>query len=175
MRERTRHRLTGTLFLLALAIVFVPMLFDRDDAAPVQLSPVDQGYVPPLVEGLDQAPESDFEAQVQELREKADAEGFHRQTKTKIGEPVLSEADDQTDAWAVQVGAFGGADKARAFRDDLRADGYESFISSYKPPQGGVLSRVAVGPLLDRERAGALSDELSAKYEVEARLMAFGN
>ena len=175
MIERTRHRLTGALFLLALAVIFVPMLFDRDDAPPVQLSPIDESYAPPPVEGLDQAPESDFAARVQGLREAADAEGFHRQTKTKIGEPVLSEANEQTDAWAVQLASFADADKARAFRDLLRADGFESFISSYKPRQGAILSRVAVGPLLNQERADQLAEELSAKYDSEARLMAFGN
>lgn len=175
MNEQTRHRLTGILFLLALAVIFVPMLFDGDDAPPVRLSPVDESYEPPRVEGLDRAPDSDYVAEVQALREEADAQGFHRKTKTKWGEPVLSDANEQTDAWAVQVGSFADAEKARAFQDLLRSDGFEAFISSYKPRQGGILSRVAVGPLLNREEAGQLAEQLSAKYDAEARLMAFGN
>ncbi len=174
MIARTRHRLTGTLFLLALTVIFLPILFDRDGAPPVQLSPIDEDYPPPLLEGLDRVPESDFAVRVQDLREKADAEGFHRQTKTKIGEPVLSDADERTDAWAVQLASFADPEKARAFRDRLRADGFESFISSYKPRQDVILSRVAVGPLLNRERAAQLAEELSTKYALEARLMAFG-
>ena len=175
MNERTRYRTTGALFLLSVGVIFVPMLFDRDDAPPVQLAPVNEDYQPPVVRGLDRVPESDFAARVEGLRAETDEQGFHRGTKTKMGEPVLSAPNDQTDAWAVQLGSFASADKARAFRDRLRADGYEAFLSSYKPEADVIRNRVAVGPLLDAERAERLAEELSGRYEVEARLMAFGN
>ena len=175
MNERTRYRTTGAMFLLAVGVIFIPMLFDRDDAPPVQLAPIDEDYQPPVVRGLDLVPESDFAARVEGLRAETDEQGFHRRTKTKMGEPVLSAPNDRTDAWAVQLASFSVADKARAFRDRLRADGYEAFLSSYKPEAEVILSRVAVGPLLDAERAARLAEELSGRYEVEARLMAFGN
>ena len=175
MNERTRYRTTGTLFLLSIGVIFAPMLFDRDDVPPVQLAPIDEDYQPPAMHGLDRVPESDFAARVEGLRAETDEQGFHRRTKTKMGEPVLSTPGDRTDAWAVQLASFAVLDKARAFRDRLRADGYEAFLSSYKPEADVILNRVAVGPLLDAERAERLAEELSGRYEVEARLMAFGN
>ncbi len=177
MNERTRYRLTGSLLLLALLIIFVPMLFDSDEVPLVELAPVDEDYLPPTVQGLQElaVPESDFAERVQALREQADDQGFHRETRTRIGEPVLSPPSADTSAWAVQVGSFADVDKALAFRDRLRADGNEAFTSGYKTDDGAVLSRVAVGPLLDQARAARLAEDLSARYEVEAVLMAFGN
>ena len=175
MNERTRYRTTGTLFLLAVGVIFIPMLFDRDDASPVQLANVNEDYQPPAVRGLDRVPQSDFAARVQGLREEADEQGFHRETKTKIGEPLLSAPDGRTDAWAVQLASFADADRARAFRERLRTDGYEAFLSGYRPEPEVILHRVAVGPLLDAERTERLAEELSGRYEVQARLMAFGN
>ena len=177
MNERTRHRLTGSLLLFALLVIFVPALFDSDEVPLVELAPLNEDYVPPNPQGLPEvvAPESDFAERVQALREEADEEGFHRGTKTRIGEPVLSLPSADTSVWAVQLASFSDADRALAFRDRLRADGKEAFTSSYKPEEGVVLNRVAVGPLLDEERAARLAEELSARYEMQAILMAFGN
>ena len=176
MSEQTRYRITGGLFLLAIAIIFLPMLFDDDGVPSVELAPVDASYQPPAVEAFeDVVPETDLAARVQALREQADDQGFHRRTGTRIGEPVLSPPNDETDAWAVQLGSFSEADKATAFRDRLRADGHEAFTSTFKRREGVIMHRVAVGPFLSEERAGSLATDLAEKYEETPKLMAFGN
>ena len=176
MSEQNRHRVTGGLFLLALAILFVPMLFDGDAVPSVQLAPVDSSYQPTAVQTFeDVVPETDLAAQVQALREQADAQGFLRSTGTRIGEPVLSLPDEATDAWAIQLGSFSEADKATAFRDRLRADGHEAFTSMFKRREGVVMHRVAVGPFLSEERAGSLATDLEDQYGETPKLMAFGN
>ena len=176
MNEQTRHRLTGSLFLLAIAIIFLPMLFDGDGVAGVQLEPIETDYVPPMVQPFDEVvPDSDVVERVAELRAEVDEQGFHRGTGARLGEPVLSVPGDATEAWAVQLASFSDQDNAREFRDRLRADGYEAFEASYKPAAGGVMHRVAVGPLLNSSRAELLREELATRYETEARIMAFGN
>lgn len=177
MNERTRYRLTGSLLLLSLLIIFVPMLFDGDEVPLVELVPVDEDYAPPTMQGLQElaVPESDFAERVQALREQADEQGFHRETRTRIGEPVLSLPSADTSAWAVQVGSFADVDRALALRDRLRAGGEEAFTSAYKADDDSVRSRVAVGPLIDRERADRLAEKLAARYKVETMLVAFGN
>ena len=176
MSEQSRYRITGSLFLLAVAIVFLPMLFDGDGVPSVTVERIEIDYVPEAVQRFDEAaPASDFVERVAELRQEVDEQGFHRETGTRIGEPVLSNPDDATEAWAVQLASFAEQGNAVDFRDRLRADGFEAFVTSYKPPGGQVLNRVAIGPVLDVTRAERLQRELSERYAVNARIMAFGN
>lgn len=176
MNEQTRHRITGSLFLLAIAIIFLPMLFDGDGVAGVQLEPIETDYIPPAVQRFNEVvPASDFVERVAELRAEVDEQGFRKDTGARLGEPVLSVPNDATEAWAVQLASFSDQDNARDFRDQLRADGYEAFVASYRPATGAVMSRVAVGPLLNASRAELLREELATRYETEARIMAFGH
>ena len=75
----------------------------------------------------------------------------------------------------MQLASFAEQGNAVNLRDRLRADGFEAFVSTYKPPGGEILNRVAVGPVLDLARAERLQQELSERYDVEARIMAFGS
>ena len=176
MTEQTRYRITGGLFLLAIAIIFVPMLFDDDGVPPVKLAPVDANYQAPAVAPFEEVvPETDLAARVQALRREADDQGFHRRTGTRIGEPVLSSPNDETGVWAIQLGSFSEAGKATAFRDRLRADGHEAFTSMFKRREGVIMHRVAVGPFLSEERAGSLAKDLEDQYGETPKLMAFGN
>ena len=74
--------------------------------------------------------------------------------------------------WAIQVASFANVDNARVLRDRLRADGYEAFLSSLQT-DAGIATRVAVGPVQNRDEAQALKQALSERYRVTARLMAF--
>jgi DedD protein len=175
LREETRYRVTGSLFLLALAVICLPMLLDGSGLPARSLPdlPMDDS-LPEVATLTAPAPESDFIARVQELREQVDEQGFLTDSGTRFGEPVLSHTDARSEAWAVQVASFARAVNAEEFRARLRKDGYEAFISTARTDDQ-VLSRVAVGPLLDRQRAETLRGELSARYDVQARLVAFSN
>ena len=175
MNEQTRYRVTGSLFLLAVAIVCLPMLFDGDGLPSVSLEPLSSSLPLPEVQPFSEvAPQSDFVARVDALRRAVDEEGFHRETHTLFGEPVLGGTVSATDVWAVQVASFAERDNALSFRSQLRDDGYEAFLSTIKNGNA-IRYRVAVGPLLDLTEAETLQQELSGQYEVEARLMAFSN
>lgn len=191
MREETRYRVTGSLFLLALAVIGLPMLLDGAGLPARELPDMpSQATFPPVEPLASHVPESDYVARVQALRNQVDADGFLTSSGSRFGEPVLT-PDDEAEhapaagdagseggsgaaAWAVQVASFARAGNAEEFRTRLRRDGYEAFISTAKI-SGRVLSRVAVGPLLDRVRAQTLRSELAARYDVHARLMAFSN
>ena len=205
MREETRYRVTGSMFLLAIAVICLPMLLDGAGLPAKRLADLPMDDSLPEVRPLgERAPESDFAARVEALRGQVDEDGFLTGSGTRFGEPVLSpgqppetapgqeqdvhpveaegagSADQtprhgvQTVAWAVLVASFARAGNAEEFRTRLRADGYEAFVSTAKL-RGQVLSRVAVGPVLERGRAERLRQELSARYDVRARLMAFSN
>lgn len=176
MDEQTRYRVTGSLFLLAVAVIVLPMLFDGDGLERLELEPLNVPRdVPAVSRRIEVAPASDVVERAAELAAEVDEEGFQTDSSgTRIGEPVLAEADDVTQVWAVQVASFSDEANALKLRDRLRGDDYEAFISTARQ-KGEVVSRVAVGPLLDRTEAQALRDTLSKSLALDARVVAFSN
>lgn len=176
MDEQTRYRVTGSLFLLSVAVIVFPMLFDGAGLDPVDIEPLEVARTTPdVTRRVDVAPASDLLVQAEELAGQVDEEGFLTDSSgTRFGEPVLTEEDPATRVWAVQVASFKEAPNALKLRDQLRVEGFEAFISTVKQ-NDEILSRVAVGPLLDRSDADTLRTDLSATLELEARIVAFSN
>lgn len=67
--------------------------------------------------------------------------------------------------YAVQVGAFSGANEATAMRDKLRAAGFNAFTEAVRTDKG-TLTRVRVGPVAGRAEADALRAQVAAKAGV---------
>ncbi len=177
MDERIRYRVTGSLFLLAIAIILFPMLFDGAGLEPLEIEPLNVPmHVPDVPSRTDKAPESDFVARTDALRETVDEGGFQAEAEgTRMGEPVLTDPDATTRVWAVQVASFGEEENALKLRDQLRANEKEAFISTVRQDDT-TLRRVAVGPLLDRGEADGLRDELAATLGLsDVRVVAFSN
>lgn len=173
MDEQTRYRVTGSLFLLALAIICLPMLFDGEGIPSIELPPLPEPEPAPQVQPLEQlAPASDYVARIESLRQQTDPDGFDVATGTRFGEPVLSDPVADTAAWAVQVASFAEQDNALKLRARLRGQGFEAFISTTNA-DAEVRHRVAVGPLLNQSDAVDMRAELSQLLDLEARLMAF--
>ncbi len=70
--------------------------------------------------------------------------------------------DTSKTGFAVQVGAFSAAADANALRDKLRGAGFNTFTDTVTTDKG-VLTRVRVGPAMNRAEADALSVSVKAK------------
>jgi cell division septation protein DedD len=172
MQERTRYRVTGTLFLLALAVILIPMLFDGEGAESLVLSDIERRDEARIVRPYDEVvPQTDVVARVQELKAEIDDEGFAEASGTRFGEPILRPITQDSDVYAVQAASFAQLDNAQAFREALRGGGFEAFISTGKSAAGVLVHRVAVGPLLSRADAEQMQASISDKFTVEARVM----
>ena len=68
--------------------------------------------------------------------------------------------------FAVQVGAFGDATEAGAMRERLRAAGFSAFTDTVTT-DAGKLTRVRVGPVIDRAAADQLKAQIQAKTGVD--------
>ncbi len=175
--EQTRYRVTGSLFLLAIAVILFPMLFDGAGLAPLEIQALNvPREVPDVPDRADRAPASDLVDRADALRATVDAEGFQVEAEgTRMGEPVLSEPDPSTRVWAVQVASFGEEENALKLRDRLRSDEQAAFISTVRQGEE-TLRRVAVGPLLDRAEADGLREELAVSLGLDdVRVVAFSN
>ena len=67
--------------------------------------------------------------------------------------------------FAVQLGAFGNAEEATRLRDRARAAGLSAFVEQVQTDKGP-LTRVRLGPVLDRDAATALQQQAQAKLGV---------
>jgi len=68
--------------------------------------------------------------------------------------------------FAVQLGAFSAAGDATALRDRLRASGFAAFTETVSTDKGP-LTRVRVGPVIDRAAADQLKAQVKAKTGVD--------
>ena len=68
--------------------------------------------------------------------------------------------------FAVQVGAFGDATEAGAMREKMRAAGFTAFTETVDTDKGK-LTRVRVGPVLDRAAADQLKSQIQAKTGID--------
>jgi len=173
MSERARYRVTGSIFLIALAVILLPMLFDGA-GAPLRKPPPlpTQSPAKPAPRFADVVPSSDVVQRVAALRDEVDKDGFSTDTGTRFGEPVLLPVDDATEVWAVQAASFANQNNARAFRSTLRAAGLEAFVSTAKGSgREGVMYRVAVGPLLSNADAKSLQRRLADEFDVSPSIV----
>ena len=162
--DQTRYRIAGAVFLVAVAIIVLPMLFD---GAGIQSSDV-RPTEPPVIEGLDVAdnPKPDF-TQAVEARDRiaamVDDEGYLAESGTLIGEPVLTSDRVEARQWAVQVASFSQPENALALRDALLADDFPAWLSHAKTGNRRS-TRVAVGPMMSRDDAEAMRQRLAPEY-----------
>lgn len=192
-----KQRLVGAVVLVALAVIFIPMLLDggRRDALTAS-----ENGIPPkpgfYFEPLDippQEPEA-LEPRPAVVEQAATPiETGPLATATTVAEPAPAKAPPSTaqkppqpkpliqpkpvkvepaqvEAWAVQVGSFSSADNALGLRDRLRSKGFSAFVEKLQGDKG-MIYRVRVGPEASREAAEALKGKVTAAFDLPALVM----
>lgn len=180
MNERGRHRLLGAAFVVAMAGIIVPILFDGagvPDIAPHTYAPMPSEPLPaPVAPMATDGPDWAFVDEVRKLESEA---GFGPEVdgaRTKLGQPVQQEADASSapeQPWVIQVATFGEAENARKLKERLMADGFHAFVTDVRMEDGREFVRVSVGPILDATEAKRLQDDLARRFQVKAVLKRF--
>lgn len=187
MDEKVKHRMIGAAVFFALAVIFVPMLFEES------LKPADQ---PTLQEvKIPQQPKP-FESQIVSLgKPKTAAPVELPVTTTSIPSPVELPATEAitevvippeplqpapktippettasktptnipSNAWMIQVGSFGSEANAHGLANELQKSGFKAFVELIQGNNGASLYRVAVGPQAGRGNAESIRDSLLQK------------
>ncbi len=140
MDIRLKRRLAGGAVLVLLAVIFVPMLFEDalQPESALELPHPDDDLLP------------DSEQPATSLMLPLDA-------APQV--PLPS-------SWAVQVGSFSSAENAEALVKKLKRAGFPAFVVK-RAETGKLLYRVRVGPLLDKDRAVALAEQIKEKVDLK--------
>lgn len=178
-----KRRLVGAVVLIALGVIFIPMILDGSGRSgrmtvDVEIPPAPVYDVPDRLPSLPPpvAPDEPREPaqRSKEATLKAVPAGPQSDTgrsAAPVSDSTPAEAPKETEAvspsaWVVQVGSFEDEDKALALRDRLRQAGFPAFVESHRSEREKILYRVRVGPELKRE----LAEQALAKLKREQDL-----
>ena len=173
MEQKTRYRLTGTLFLLSAGYILIMLLMGEpvNESENIPELQVDIEKIPDIPSFDEVASESDVVEVIEELKSAVDEDGFSTENGTLFGQPVLVPLSSDSKVFSVQAASFKIVNNANNLRDKLRAAGYEAFISSMKNKEGAIIHRVAVGPLLDKKDAEQMRISIDNEFSLEAQIM----
>lgn len=190
--DRLKQRLVGAIVLVALAVIFIPIILDGGR----------QQSLPPFGEAIPEKPAELAELhnkqadtvnipprpQVQERR-LVDAESPPLKSTTpsksdkttpKVENTVAAAdkraagetnvSDKGNKAWVVQVGSFKYRKNALKLRDRLRKHQYRAFVEAVQS-NGNWTYRVRVGPEVRRSSAEQVQKQLLAKLKIKGVVM----
>ena len=178
-----KQRLVGAVVLGCLAIIFLPILLDGEGVTPLEMNiviPAAPAFPEPL-EVEPQRPtvlsdtaqiliESNESAVIEREVEIVDAIAVDSATNQEL--PVL-DTEGLPQAWSIRLGLFGDGANAEALVTNLLTQDYRAYSDSM-PTSQGELTAVFVGPVLTRNEAESLRDELSDNFNVDALIVDFG-
>jgi DedD protein len=165
-----KQRVVGALVLLALAVIFLPALFDRDPMAPVSRdSQIPEAPQVLRVEiGAPVVPEDSTSAPEPELMyvpEIADEVG-------EVPEAPGIETDGTPKAWVLQVASFRQRDLADTLSRKLNDKGYPGYVREVPHPDG-ILVRVFVGPKLDKQTLLTVKAAVEREFGLQGMVLPF--
>ena len=198
MDAALKQRLVGAIVLVALGVIFLPMVFDgsgTDQRLDVAIQVPDEPAVPdsriddtpepvavpaetaPEPKGGDTASASSAPGSSGDQAAGAQAAPSTRDEASPSGgsEAGAGNGDDNAgkgspSAWVVQVGSFARKTNALVLRDRLRQDGHDAFVE--KGDSGGkTVWRVRVGPVPTEDRAQKLREEIERERNGKSALV----
>ncbi|VXC11652.1 DedD protein [Pseudomonas sp. 8BK] len=186
-----KQRMVGALVLLALAVIFLPMLLSREDesqrvqvdapAMPVAPEIPDVELQPVAVPEPQLLPDEPIGSEVaQGLEPKEPAvneQPAAPTTPAAAPEPVAKppqpapsklDANSLPISWSVQLASLSSSDGAQKLQKTLRSQGYNAYIRTVDG-----MNRVFVGPLIERAEADRLRDQLNRQHKLNGFVVRF--
>lgn len=165
-----KQRLIGAVVLLAAAIVFLPVLFDRDYIEPIdkttQIPP--EPEVEPVVIAPPSPPKGVTPAPSPQNMFVPDEAGA---VPLNIEEPGFKSTGEPK-TWTLQVAAYRFDAHADKMRNKLIDMGYSAYTKKVNS-EAGTLTRVYVGPQLEKNKLLEAKKTLDKTFNVESILLKF--
>jgi DedD protein len=187
VNEILKQRLVGALILIALAVVFWPIIFVEPDESPI---PGDMTIPERPHIDISQIPQPDpaqarsspaLEARSEAAGEQAVAAAEPSAPVAAQQKPVVKQRAPRDEAperpaldaqglpiaWILQVASVSSPDKAEQIRQRLTGMGYKAYVKTVRH-DGKKLLRVYIGPKFERSRLDAIKSEVDKAFSVES-------
>ena len=181
--KNLKQRIVGALVLVALAVIFLPILFSRPDDLrqvvvdvppmpknPVMVPVAQEPVVVPEPEPLPELPPVVEEPVAQEP-----AAGIaETELPAAAQSPAAKAPTTRLDAnslpvtWSGQLASLSTRSSAEELQKKLRSKGYNAYVRSVDGK-----NRVMVGPVIDRAEADRLRDQLGRQMSLNGFIVPF--
>lgn len=191
MEITVKQRLAGAIVLIALGVIFIPMLLDgagmmEKDRLEMRLPPkprydfprhIEAEPLPELVK--EEVVSTEPEKIKEEPKPVKQAEPEKPRAIAKPSKPKSTSASTSTTStskspalttYVIQVGSFGERKNALALRDKLRKAGFTAYVESTRS-SGKEMTRVKVGPVLKPKEAESLLKRLSKEMKLQGQIV----
>lgn len=177
MDDGLKQRLIGAFVLLAIAVIFIPVMFDRERMAPVDTRtqiPAAPHIEPLVIETPTPTPLPEVvEATIEPAP--AAAEMYVPDETEEVSpepEPIGVDQKGVPKGWVLQVASFKSVEHAKGLRDKLIAADFTSYVRSVNTSKGE-MTRVFVGPTIDKEDLLAQKERVEKEFKVQTLLLKF--
>ena len=196
MEERIKQRMVGAAVLVALAVIFIPIILEGPEEefgpwgtklpkppAAGALSDIEPLVLPEhgatepvhrIVLDVDPSRMAEKKA-----NQEATAENQAVVTTTSIPDNQESKpatgssvADKGLQSWVVQVGSFNDKQKALGLQSRLQVKGYTAFVEPLSAEPGSMY-RVRVGPELKRADAQLIRDRIASEMNLDGMVTSY--
>ncbi|MEM7293655.1 MAG: SPOR domain-containing protein [Pseudomonadota bacterium] len=161
-----KQRMVGAAVLVALAVIFIPILFDgagrEQVSTPIPAAPPEPTLPDPIPLQNDPIVLKDI---AESITEPEDSESAAKPVAAGVDTGDLS-------AWVVQLGSFSDRENADALVKALQGDGFAAYLEPLER-DGSVSHRVRIGPEMTREKAETIRNEVANRHGSEGVVMRY--
>ncbi len=170
MDDGLKQRIIGAIVLLAIAVIFIPVMFDKERIAPVDKKTKIPSAPHMEIDSIEPPKKIIVSEQAKSAAEifVPDDEILVDQTPEK---PSINKKG-VPNSWVIQAASFLHQKHAEEFRDRLVTDGYLAFTRDVETEKGKMV-RVYVGPKIDKRRLLAEQKEIETRYKLSTLLLKF--
>lgn len=173
METGLRRRLVGAIVIAAVAVIFIPLIFDGTEEE--RLAVIEEIPPAPTFDFREQIAVNDIQAAM-EFRRRANAATMP-QERASIGDVTENQSKllDQNGlpmGWSLQVASFRERDNAVALRSEIRELGHGAYVLLNRTNEGQFY-QVLVGPSLDREGLSRAGQEIADKMGLTVQIVRY--
>jgi DedD protein len=191
MEQKLKERLVGAAVLVAVAVIFIPIIFtDSPETEVISGSNIPEkpetnfnSRIVPVIESNDKAPlepiirkDDDLIIEQKVVAEKVISDRETKAEKETSEKKSTTESDVKStvgvSAWIVQLGSFTDEGNAQSLNKKLREAGYPAFVEPLKK-NGKFSYRVRVGPEIKRSEADKLLKKLKEKMKLDGIVVSY--
>lgn len=173
MTLELKQRLLGAGVIIALAVIFLPMLFD---GAPQQIVSEDLVFNVPAEPAVpvvaDQKPLAPEETSKLPGGDLARLQNLDDAPPAQKSAPKLPDIPKKAKAWNVQMGSFANEQNAKNLQKKLLDNGYHAYTKIYDTSKGK-RHRVFVGPEAKKQAAIETQQKLEQKLALKGVVIQF--
>jgi len=188
VKQGTKQRIVGTIVIVSLALIVLPIIFDGQGSHQTQTASriPEQPVVPILPEPQQSRPVIISDADLVAIETKPESELVTKNIEESISDPIEVSASESAftrdiptlnpaglpNGWSIRLGSFSEASNATNLLQRLQSAGYKAYTRDIDSEQAE-LTGVFVGPWLERALVNDYIDQLRDEFQLEGLVVRY--